>query len=71
MPVVMSAHKPKAVNAPDVGLWLGTDPAGRASQFPEWDDEQTFGLPIMGARAQVYGNHWFSVHADHIVISRT
>ncbi len=36
----------------------------RASQCPAWDDEQTFGLPVAGARALVYGNPWFSVQAE-------
>ena len=43
-------------------LWLGAAPADRASQCPG-DGEQAFGLPIVGARALVYGNHWFSVQA--------
>ncbi len=43
------------------GSRLGADAADRASQCLEWDDEQTFGLPEVGARVLVYRNRFFSV----------
>ncbi len=41
------------IRAVNVRSWLGADPAGRASQCPEWDDEQTFGVALSGCRSPI------------------